>query len=170
MKQITKKIGGFLVGATLAFGTLNSHAQNDLIDPGFKPQTPAGQGGWTPFNGACFSTDYAGSGHWSIYALSATPSSLTPPDGRMVAIKVAVTTPSAQGQPVACKIGSVSCNESVLPGDMVVTGDLTLNLRAQCLGTGKGRIYTITVRCTDPAGSYVDTSVNVTVPHNQGAK
>jgi hypothetical protein len=41
---------------------------------------------------------------------------------------------------------------------------LTLNLRAERSNRGTGRIYTITVVCTDPAGNQSTKVVTVTVP------
>ena len=51
--------------------------------------------------------------------------------------------------------------------DIQITGDLTLDLRAQRDGSGGGRHYTIVVRCTDAAGNFKEASVVVTVPHDQ---
>jgi len=42
-----------------------------------------------------------------------------------------------------------------------------VQLRAERLGTGSGRIYTITITCTNAAGSTSE-SVTVLVPHDQG--
>jgi hypothetical protein len=45
----------------LAIGSSTIQAQNLLVDPGFETQT-----GWTLFNGAAYSTNYAHSGSWSM--------------------------------------------------------------------------------------------------------
>jgi hypothetical protein len=66
MKTIAKFGAALLVNATLMFGTLNSHAQNLLVDPGVELQTPASAGGWTTFSGF-FSTDFSHSGKWSLF-------------------------------------------------------------------------------------------------------
>lgn len=63
MKTLTK-IAVALV-TTFSFTTLNSHAQNLLIDPGFELQTSPAAGGWISFGGV-FSTDFAHTGHWSM--------------------------------------------------------------------------------------------------------
>jgi hypothetical protein len=52
--------------------------------------------------------------------------------------------------------------------DWVITGNLAVDLRAERAGNGSGRIYTITVRCTDAAGNASARSVLVTVPHDGG--
>jgi len=41
-------------------------------------------------------------------------------------------------------------------------------LRSERSGKGSGRIYTITVTCSDPAGHTVVRTVTVTVPKSQG--
>jgi hypothetical protein len=69
-------------------------------------------------------------------------------------------------------ITSVSSNEPVDPdGDWQITGNLTLNLRADRLATRKvnsnGRVYSITVQCGDGFSSAVKTTA-VLVPHDLG--
>jgi hypothetical protein len=54
--------------------------------------------------------------------------------------------------------------------DWEITGPLSLNLRAERLETGPGRIYTITVQCTDAAGNNSTKNAKVTVPHDQKGK
>ena len=72
---------------------------------------------------------------------------------------------------VSCKIISVSSNEPVDgDGDWVITGELTLGLRAERLGTGTGRTYTITVQCRDDSGNTSTKTIAVTVPHDQGKR
>ena len=66
------------------------------------------------------------------------------------------------------KITNVTCNEplnSITP-DWEITGAQTLNLRAERLGKGPGRVYTITVECKDMSGNVSIGSIDVTVPHN----
>ncbi|HET9282043.1 MAG TPA: hypothetical protein VFR24_08790 [Candidatus Angelobacter sp.] len=103
----------------------------------------------------------------SINSASATPSSLWPPDHKMIPVTVSTSTSNGCGS-VSCKIISVTSNEPVNPdGDWVITGNLTLTLRAERLGSGTGRIYTIVVQCTDDAGNSVTKNIIVTVPHDQ---
>ena len=45
-----------------------------------------------------------------------------------------------------------------------------LLLRAERGGRGKGRIYTITVTCLDPAGNAIVRTVTVKVPLNQSGR
>jgi len=50
--------------------------------------------------------------------------------------------------------------------DWQITGDLTVNLRAERSGQGSGRIYTITIECTDFSGNSSTKTVTVSVPRN----
>jgi hypothetical protein len=77
----------------------------------------------------------------------------------------------------SCKIIDVSSNEPVKGSggrktapDWKITGDLTLNLRAERSGKGSGRIYTIKVRCTDFVGNTSERQVTVSVPHDKKKK
>ncbi|MDQ3623880.1 MAG: hypothetical protein M3463_15555 [Verrucomicrobiota bacterium] len=54
--------------------------------------------------------------------------------------------------------------------DWEITGPLTVDLRAERSGGGRGRIYTITVECQDEAGNAATSTVDVTVPKSQGKK
>jgi len=51
--------------------------------------------------------------------------------------------------------------------DWVVDNSLGLELRAERLGEGPGRTYTIEVGCCDEAGNEVTGTVTVDVPHDQ---
>jgi hypothetical protein len=64
---------------------------------------------------------------------------------------------------VDCRIVSIASNEPG-PEDSFITGALTLKVRAERLGKGDGRIYTITVECTDTAGNVSTSTVTVRVP------
>jgi len=48
------------------------------------------------------------------------------------------------------------------------TGDLTLDLRSERSGQGDGRVYTITIECTDVSRNPSTQDVTVTVSHDQG--
>jgi hypothetical protein len=86
---------------------------------------------------------------------------------KLVPVTVSANTSGGCGA-VVCKIVSVSSNEPIGPGgDWVITGDLTSSLRSERLGGGKGRIYTITVQCTDSSGNSSTKTVTVTAPHDQ---
>ena len=100
-----------------------------------------------------------------VGSVAATPSVLWPPNREMVPVAVTVADVSdACSRPVTCGIDSVTSNESLAPGDWVITGALTVQLRADRLGDGTGRIYTIAVTCTDAAGNSTRKTVAVLVP------
>ena len=84
---------------------------------------------------------------------------------------MSVSLSDACGGDVACRIVSVTSNEpqfglgggDVGP-DREITGDLTVNLRAERSNKGDGCIYTITVECTDASGNTSTSTVTVRVP------
>jgi hypothetical protein len=109
-----------------------------------------------------------------ITNVNATPSILWPPNHKMVPVTVAVSVTDICDAAPKCSIVAVSGNEpenglgdgDTAP-DWVITGDFNLNLRSERSGTGGGRVYTITVQCTDFSGNSATKDVNVTVPHNR---
>jgi hypothetical protein len=113
----------------------------------------------------------------SAPTLTVTPSVLHPPNHKLVPVVVTARASDAVST-AACAIVSITSNEPDTrpgeddrPNDIVKTGALTANLRAERIGEGNGRIYTITVGCTDAAGNAGATSrVTVTVPHERGGR
>ncbi|MGZ4961027.1 MAG: hypothetical protein ACXWBP_11885 [Limisphaerales bacterium] len=108
-----------------------------------------------------------------IVSASASPNRLFPPNHKLVPVTISVTT---QGNVASCKITSVTSNQPIngkgdgnTSPDWIVTGDLTVLLRAERAGNIKtDRVYTITVQCTDSFGNSAITRVRVTVPHDNG--
>ncbi len=105
-----------------------------------------------------------------VTALSVSPAAFWPPNHKMVPVTVAITALDACGT-ADCLIVDVASNEPVNglgDGDMTpdwqVTGPLTLLLRAERAGMGAGRVYTVTLACTDAAGNTTTSTVTVTVP------
>jgi hypothetical protein len=99
----------------------------------------------------------------AVQAATATPSVLSPANHQLVAVTITVSAVDGCGGSVRCRITSVTSNEP-LGDDWIITGDLTLKLRAERLNKGAGRIYTITVVCTDAAGNEATKTVTVSVP------
>jgi hypothetical protein len=103
-----------------------------------------------------------------ITQLTVSPSSLWPPNHKMVPVTVAVSNTGGCGS-VFSKITSITSNEEIdADGDWVITGSLTMNLRASRSGNGNGRIYTITVQSTDSSGNFTTATTTVIVAHDQG--
>ena len=77
--------------------------------------------------------------------------------------------------PPLCPLGTTTVPFTAKDGapttdfDWQIMGPLTVDLRAERSGTGLGRVYTITVRCTDTNGNLARSAVKVTVPKSQGA-
>ena len=110
----------------------------------------------------------------TISALSATPDSLWPPNHKMVPIAVSVSVADVCDPTASCQIASVTSNEPIdgqgdgsTSPDWVITGPLTLELRAERAGNRSGRIYTVTVECTDGSGNSSTRSVPVNVRHDR---
>jgi PKD domain len=109
-----------------------------------------------------------------IGTVTASPGTLWPPNHKMVSVTVAVSVSDLCDAIPVCQIISVSSNEPVnglgdgdTAPDWVITGNLTLNLRAERSGMGTGRVYTSTIQCTDASGNSSTKTVTVNVPHDQ---
>jgi hypothetical protein len=62
----------------------------------------------------------------------------------------------------------ITSNEPISKADAVIIDAHHVSLRAERLGGGTGRIYTITITATDSHGNTSRANVTVTVPHDQG--
>jgi hypothetical protein len=106
----------------------------------------------------------------TITSASATPNVLGPPNHKMIPVTVKVTaTDRVDTAPVARIVG-VSSNEPQnglgdgdTGPDWVVTGPLTVSLRAERSGKGSGRVYTIDIEVRDRHGNASRHSVLVRV-------
>lgn len=109
-----------------------------------------------------------------IENVRATPNMLWPPNHKMAKVAVGVTaTDNCTPNPV-CAISTVSSDEPVnglgdgdMAPDWLITGAMTLNLRAERSGNGDGRVYTINLTCTDKQGNSSKGATSVAVPHSQ---
>jgi hypothetical protein len=108
-----------------------------------------------------------------ISSVTATPNVLWPPNHRFVPVTVSVAVKDTCDPNPDCAISSIVSNEPSTGGgsgstspDYQITGALSANLRAERAGTGRGRLYTITVICTDHSNNSSQASVSVVVPHN----
>jgi hypothetical protein len=109
-----------------------------------------------------------------INAVVADPDMLWPPNHKMAPVTVTVDATDLCDPNFTCEIVSVTSNEPIdglgdgdTSPDWVITGPLTVDIRAERSGTGTGRIYTITVECTDDSGNSSTATVEVRVPHSR---
>jgi hypothetical protein len=108
-----------------------------------------------------------------ISGASASPSSLWPPNHkfRNVTVNYSAADNCTASGAISCSIISVTSNEPVNSGedgdtgpDWQIVNNHLVKLRAERSGVGTGRIYTITIRCTDAAGNHTFKTVTVSVP------
>ncbi len=112
-----------------------------------------------------------------IHSVAAIPNVLWSPNHKMIHVAIAANVTDNCDAAPHCAITSVNSNEPVnglgdgdTAPDWVITGDLTVDLRAERSGTGNGRIYTMMATCTDACGnSSVGTTI-VTVAHDRKKK
>jgi hypothetical protein len=64
-------------------------------------------------------------------------------------------------------VTGVTSNEGS-SADWQITGAASVELRADREGGGSGRLYTITLRCSDASGNAATRTAAVSVPHDQG--
>jgi hypothetical protein len=107
-----------------------------------------------------------------ISGISASPSSLWPPNHKMVDVAVIYTV--ATSCTVSCTL-NVASNEALdafgdgnTTPDWIVIDPNHVRLRAERAGGGGGRVYSVTSVCTNSAGQASSQAVTVTVPHDQG--
>ncbi len=109
-----------------------------------------------------------------IVSITASPNSLWPPNHKMVDITVSViATDLVDPHPVS-HIISVTSNQPIngvgdgnTSPDWIITGPLTLQLRAERAG-GTDRIYTIIIETTDASGNITNGTTTVTVSQSRG--
>ena len=107
-----------------------------------------------------------------IASVTTSTASLWPANHKMVTVTVTASTTDDRG-PVTTRILSVTSNEpdnglgdGDTSNDSVITGPMSVNLRAERSGNGNGRIYAITVQAEDGSGNTSTAVVNVTVAKN----
>jgi hypothetical protein len=99
-----------------------------------------------------------------IGEISATPQALWPPNRRMVPVALCVEAQDNCGPATSRIIAVRSAGRSHTrqpDTDWEITGDLTLNLRAN-----PHMIYTVLVESADASGNKTQASVNIPVTHN----
>jgi hypothetical protein len=97
---------------------------------------------------------------------------LWPPDHKFVTVATISGSDALSG--LASLNVTGSSNEPMDPNDpdIIISGTgtrpRTVQLRADRLGTGTGRVYTLTTTATDVAGNMTTAVSTCTVPHDQG--
>jgi hypothetical protein len=111
----------------------------------------------------------------AIASLDTTPNLLWPPNHRMVPIVVTLSAGDLVTAAPACSLTNVANSEpdnglgdGDTAGDIGPLAGLGVSLRAERGGTGPGRIYTLTVTCSDGAGNSATKTTTVLVPKSQG--
>jgi uncharacterized protein len=106
-----------------------------------------------------------------IQGFSLTPTVLGPPNHTMVDVMLSYTVTDASGTTMCAP--TVTSNEAPnAPGsghtaiDWEVVNSHHVRLRAERAGGGSGRIYTVTLTCTDPSGNPAAAVATTGVPHD----
>jgi uncharacterized repeat protein (TIGR01451 family) len=113
-------------------------------------------------------------------ALSASPSTLWPPNHKLIPITVSVTSTDACDDSPTIRLVSIVSNEAPdaqgsgntgpdVQEAALGTDDRQFLLRAERSGKGVGRFYTITYEAEDGSGNVTRSTVTVTVPKSQGS-
>lgn len=100
------------------------------------------------------------------------------PNHKMVTINAAITSDDFVSGLESLVLTSITSNESLQPDDIqnanyqvpIKDSKDSFDLRAERLGNGNGRVYTITYTATDKAGNIATKTVTVTVPHDKSNK
>ncbi|PYX05020.1 MAG: hypothetical protein DMG88_22825 [Acidobacteria bacterium] len=154
---------------SVAVGDLNADSRPDLLVANCGSSVGCADGGIVAvlLNNTPFCTAPP------VITLSTTPTSLWPPNGRMVPVTVSGTITNT-----GCTVTTPAYAVTDEYGQIQPSGAITLDsagnysfivlLQASRLGTDlDGRQYTITVRASDNAGNPGSASAIVTVPHDQ---
>jgi probable HAF family extracellular repeat protein len=90
-----------------------------------------------------------------IASVTPSPSSIWPPNGKMVSVSVSVSATDDVDASPACSLVAVTGGGA---GDAVVTGRFSASVRAN-----KGTVYSLQVTCSDQAGNTSSATATVTV-------
>jgi uncharacterized protein (TIGR03118 family) len=104
----------------------------------------------------------------AISSVSATPSGLWPPNHKMTPVKIGYAVSDNCDPTPVCSL-SISSNEGT-PADWQVVDAHDVDLMAERLGSGNGRVYTIHIDCQDKQHFSSSATVAVTVAHDHGKK
>lgn len=104
----------------------------------------------------------------TITNASASPSEIWSRNGQMVNVTINYDSEDKCSK-TSCRISGVTCNESIKKSDYTIVDAHHVQLKANRSRKSNGRVYTITITCTDSSGNSSNQSVNVTetLPHTQ---
>lgn len=105
----------------------------------------------------------------TITNASAFPSVIWPPNRKMVDVTVNYSVTDTEDDNPSCVISEVASNEPSRRSDFSIVDAHHVKLSAECLGKD-GRLYIISISCTDASGNTSIQAVIVTVPHDQRTK
>jgi len=111
-----------------------------------------------------------------IHDLLVTPPILWPPNHNMKNVNVNYTSTDNCPGPITCRITVTSDEPENGTGDgdtapdWELTDDHHIKLRAERAGNGDGRVYTVTVTCTDQYGNSANGTKTVLVPKNMSRR
>jgi hypothetical protein len=105
--------------------------------------------------------------------VSVTPDQLWPPNHKYRDVAATVDVIDADPNATVTLLSVTSnepdsVNRGDKPNDIVIVDDYNFELRAERLGSGDGRVYTIAYEGTDACGNSTIASATVTVPHDKG--
>ena len=103
-----------------------------------------------------------------ISGVSASPNMLWPPNHKMTPVQVGYTVSDDCDPAPVCSL-SISSNEGT-PADWQVVDAHDVDLVAERLGSGGGRVYTIHIDCKDKQNFSSSATTSVTVAHDHGKK
>jgi probable HAF family extracellular repeat protein len=108
-----------------------------------------------------------------ISGMPAAGCTLWPPNGKMIQVATVTATDALSGiSPGSFQVTGTS-NEPPIAGEISITpngdGGYVIALQADRLGTGAGRVYTLTATASDLAGNTATLTSSCTVPHDQGS-
>jgi hypothetical protein len=105
-------------------------------------------------------------------ACSVSPNVFWPPNNKLVPVGASITTTDSLSGSAGFNLLSVTSNEADsgegdIQGFLTGTPSVSGQLRAQRLGSGTGRVYTLTYSGTDRAGNSAPCMTTVSVPHDR---
>jgi len=101
----------------------------------------------------------------TITSLTPSVTSLWPPNKRMVPVTIAVNAIDVVDTHPVCRVSSVSANEGSSADWSIASADTVL-LRADRNGAGSGRVYSVTVACSDASENVAAGTTRIVVPHD----